>query len=215
MRPAPGDFPFVDAVRMLAAKHGLDIELNEERLPGHGADVLVRRTYAEVSVSTSLLLQPTAVQEFAAAHEVAHVFLRHVFWRRVLPAVAWAIIVAVLVVVGLGLAVHHLPRPAGPVVLAEGGLGLLVAGLGAWVMLARRSRRYESDADQLARSWGYTLAGTRDAHTHGENWLTLSRVYRPFRMHPLPRERAGAYRSQTPPGRDDDHDQPGPSTPSA
>ena len=130
MRPAPGVFPFIDTVRLLAAKHGLDVEINEEWLPGYGADVLVKRRSAEVSVSLALLAQPAAVQEFAAAHEIAHVVLRHMFWRRILPAAAWAVTLAVLVFVGLWLAVHHLTAPAPPLVLVLGGLGLLGAGIG-------------------------------------------------------------------------------------
>ena len=169
MRPAPGVFPFIDTVRLLAAKHGLDVEINEEWLPGYGADVLVKGRSAEVSVSLALLAQPAPVQEFAAAHEIAHVVLRHMFWRRILPAAAWAVTLAVLVFVGLWLAVHHLTAPADPLVLVLGGLGLLGAGICAWAVLASRSRRYENDADQLARAWGYTLAGSQKRpHTRRE-----------------------------------------------
>ena len=114
--------------------------------------------------------------------------------------------------VGLWLAVHHLAAPAGPLVLVLGGLGLLGSGIGAWAVLASRSRRYENDADQLARAWGYTLAGSRNAHTHGESWLTTSRLYRPFRMHPLPHERAGACDTQESGGEDNDHDEPDPTS---
>lgn len=213
MRPASGVFPFIDTVRLLAAKHGLDVEINEEWLPSDGADVLVKRRSAEVSVSLALLAQPVAVQEFAAAHEIAHVVLRHMFWRRILPAVAWAVTLAVLMFVGLWLALDHLARPAVPLVLVLGALGLLVAGTGAWAVMASRSRRLENDADQLARDWGYTLAGSQNAHTHGENWLTTSRLYRPFRMHPLPHERARACDTQGPPGTEDsDRHGPDPTT---
>jgi hypothetical protein len=55
MRPAPGILPFFDTVYTLAAKHDLDVEINDERLPGYGADVLVKRRSAEVSVSLALL----------------------------------------------------------------------------------------------------------------------------------------------------------------
>lgn len=176
MRPAPGILPFYDTVYTLAAKHDLDVEINDERRPGYGADVLVKRRSAEVSVSLALLTQPDPVQEFVAAHEIAHVDLQHMFWRRILPAAAWAITLAVLVFVGLWLAVRHLAAPVAPLVLVLGALGLLGAGIGAWALLARTSRRYENDADQLARAWGYTLAVSPNAHTHGEGWLTTSRL---------------------------------------
>jgi Zn-dependent protease with chaperone function len=153
------------------------------------------------------------VQEFVAAHEIAHVVLQHMFWRRILPAAARAITLAVLVFVGLWLAVHHPAAPAAPLVLVLGALGLLGAGNGAWALLARTSRRYENDADQLARAWGYTLAGSPNAHTHGESWLTTSRLYRPFRMHPLPHERARASDTQESSGvEDSDRDEPEPTS---
>lgn len=212
MRPAPGVFPFIHTVRLLAARHDLVVEICEEWLPGYGADVLVKARSAEVSVSLALLAQPAAVQEFAAAHEIAHVVLRHLFWRRVLPAVAWALTLAVLVFVGLWLAVHHLAAPATPLVLVLGALGLLGAGIGAWAVLASRSRRYENDADQLALAWGYTLTGSHNAYTHGESWLTTSRLYRPFRMHPQTHERADPGGSEGTTGGNDDRDKPDPTS---
>ena len=185
--------PFFATVARLADAHGLDVRISDERLAGHGAHVVVRRHHAEVSVSMALLAQPAAVQEFAAAHEIAHVVLRHLFWRRTLPAVAWAVTVVVAVLCGSWLAVHHPGRPDSLPLMLLAALGLVASGLGAWAMLASRSRRCENAADQLALAWGYRLP---DPPTHEENWLTTSRLYRPFRMHPLPHDRAGSRGSQ-------------------
>ena len=193
MRLDRGPFPFVHTIGVLAAEHGRDVRISV-RMAGHGADVVVKRQYAEVSVSLALLAQPAAEQEFAAAHEIAHVVLRHMFWRRVAPAVAWAVTVIGLVFSGLWLTAQLGAVPPGPVVrLMTGGLGLLVAGIGAWAVLAGRTRRSERDADRLANVWGYTLVGSKNARTRGENRVTLSRLYRPFRMHPPPNHRDASH----------------------
>lgn len=205
---SPAVFPFFATLQALATEHGLDVRISGERLAGHGAHVVVKRRHAEVSVSYVLLGEPLAVQEFAAAHEIAHVVLRHGFWRRGLPAAAWAVAVTVVEVAGLWLALHHLDHTVGPVlVLLLGALGPLFSAMGAWAVLARRTRTCEMEADRLALAWGYTLAGSQDAHVHGENRLTTSRFYRPFRMHPLPNHRAAAGgASQGSAAKENDHD---------
>lgn len=202
--------PFVDTVATLADAHGLDVRISDERLAGHGAHVVVRRHHAEVSVSMALLAQPATVQEFVAAHEIAHVVLRHLFWRRIFPAVAWAVTVVVAVLCGSWLTVHHPGRSGSLTVVLLAALGTVASGFGAWAVLARRSRRCEDDADRLALAWGYRLPDPQYAPTHEENWLTTSRLYRPFRMHPLPHDRAGSSGSQRPAANNNHRHRPDP-----
>lgn len=207
----PAASVFEHTVHTLAAAHGLDVQVSKKRLPGHGAHVVVRRRRAVVSVSTGMTRENPAVQQFAAAHEVAHVVLRHRLWHRGWPAGLWALSMSAAQMIALAHALTVQNRNlALALVLVVGGLVPLLTCVGTWVLLAWRTRRCESAADRVALTWGYTLAGSEDALNRGENRLTTSRFYRPFRMHPLPTHRAAAGGPQGSAAKENDHDQPNP-----
>lgn len=166
-----------------------------------------------IAVSTSLLRQSAAVQEFAAAHEVAHVVLRHGFWPRAWPALTGAAAMSLAQMGVLWWAMNKISNHdlAMIVVLVTGGLVPLLTCLSAWAMFAWRTRSCEIAADQWAFAHGYTLAGSLDALSREENRITTSRWYAPFRMHPPPSHRVAAGdASQGSAAKEHHHDRPDP-----
>lgn len=205
--------PFTRTVTRLAAVHQIHVRIADQPLPGHGAHVQRHGRDPVIAVSTSLLEQPAPVQEFAAAHEVAHVVLRHGFWPRAWPALAGAAAMSLTQMGVLWWAMNKISdhNLAVIVVLVVGGLVPLLTCLSAWAVFAWRTRGCEIAADRLALSWGYTLTGSLEALNREENRFTTSRWYAPFRMHPRPSHRVAAGDvSQGSAAKEHHHDRPDP-----
>lgn len=140
-----------------------------------------------VHVTPALLAAPEEVQAQAAAHEVGHLVSGHN-----LRVVALA--VTILIAVGI----PAVPVEAGWVATREGlqlfgvvwCVWTVAVFLSAFLVWARVCRRHEVEADTLAAQWGYPLTKTCMEWIEAtEPSLAKTRLYRPFRQHPLPHDR--------------------------
>lgn len=182
------DSAFTTAVHELARKTGHTVRVRAS-LRARGASVRgsCRRGHV-VTHGLSLTKEPAQVQQWVAAHEIAHAELGHHRWRAIAQSVA----------VFLVMCVTPFAWVAAPPMGAAAWLTVLVVVVvleivGMALALTRPLRPHEVAADALACAWGHHVT------PEVEQWLTSaeppflhSRVYRPFRTHPMPAERATA-----------------------
>lgn len=161
----------------LSANAGLHLSVRTRR--GRGASA--HRDY--IAVSADVLGRSPGIQQWSAAHEVAHVALRH---RSVSEVVSIGVLTA-LIAVG----VLADPGPGRPLPSAVFGAAAVLA-VAVLLLAARRQRCLETQADRLAASWGYPVTQEVVAYLNAtERRLARWRLFRPAREHPLPETRHG------------------------
>jgi hypothetical protein len=173
--------PFFHTARQLlgtAGRHNVPIRLRGGK--GASADTYV------VTVSRWMADRSVGYQRWSAAHEVAHVILRH----RGEPVRVFVLLgIAALCCAGAaGSQLLHLATLVSDVAVATTTVGMAGMALPALFILARVHRQQERDADQLAASWGYPITA-EIAAILGQYERPPYRWVPALRSHDLPEER--------------------------
>lgn len=194
--------PERDAQRLASSEFGRTLKSLADKIGTPSININVRRggKSASVNASTRTIFVPEAVlrasierQRWAAAHEYAHIVLRHGDDEPGEKVGRWLTVAAcVPIVVDLIGLLPPMPAPLLP--FAE--LLILIGVATVLLMVARltpRLRANELAADREAARWGHPITPEiADDLRAVEGRLSQLRLFRPLRTHPYPNERVAA-----------------------